>query len=232
MMHDPNDVPQEASDAYDEAAGADRQQPKPRSRGGIGDPAFGLLLALAFSIGLVPLLPQHADLRYTLAWGALAVVSVLTWLLGNADRIGQEVPENVLWGIGFGVLISTPFTLFFFGTFGSASRLMFPDLNPGTVLAFLVFVMPLAETLFFRGLLQRHLAFWIVGGLGGIWSVVLFFPVMWNNILESPVVAIFLTVALFLMSLVYSYVRERNGLAAAWLSQIVANFILFFITAL
>ena len=101
----------------------------------------------------------------------------------------------------------------------------------GAVLAYLVFVMPLAENLFFRGLLQRRMEFWIVGILGGIWSVVLFFPVIWGQVEIGSywAVAIFLAIALFAMNMMYSYVRERNGLAAAWITQIVANLILFFL---
>jgi membrane protease YdiL (CAAX protease family) len=101
----------------------------------------------------------------------------------------------------------------------------------GTVLAYLLFVMPLAENLFFRGLLQRRMEFWFVGILSGIWSVVLFFPVIWGQIEIRSfwAVAIFLAIALFAMNMMYSYVRERNGLAAAWITQIVANLILFFL---
>ncbi len=201
-------------------------------RGSGGDPIFGFLLALAVSIGLIPTLPGNTDLRYTLAWGALAGVGVIAWLLGNAERIGQDKPENLAWGVGFGLLVSFPFALFFSGTFGIAARLMFPTFGLGVVLAYLVFVMPLAETLFFRGLLQKQLEFYIVGGLGGLWSVLLFFPVMWGEIIEAPVVGFFLAIALFSMSLMYSYVHERNGLAAAWVSQIVANLLLFFLPLL
>ncbi len=200
-----------------------------------GDPVFGFLLAIAISIGLTPVLPAQADLRYTLAWGALALVSVLAWLLGNADRIGQEDPIDLGWGVGFGLILSAPFALFFFDTFQAAARLMFPDPGrttgldtSGTVLAFLVFVQPLAETLFFRGLMQRQLVFWLVGALATVWSVVLVFPVMWGELLESPAVAGFLLIAFLTMNMLYSYVRDRNGLAAAWLCQITTGLILFF----
>jgi membrane protease YdiL (CAAX protease family) len=212
-------------------------EPKRESiyRGGNADPAFGFLLAIAVSVGLIPILPENADMRYTLTWGALAIVGVLSWLLGSADRIGQEKPENIIWGSGLGMMVSVPFVIFFGGIFGTAASLMFPahgsdspTLGMGTVLAYLVFVMPLAETLFFRGLLQRRLEFWIVGGLGGLWSVILFFPVMWGELLENPAVGAFLAIALFAINLMYSYVRERNGLAAAWMAQIVASLILFF----
>lgn len=195
---------------------------------GNADPAFGFLLAVALSIGLIQMLPDNADLRYTLAWGALAGVSVLGWLLGNAERIGQETPDNIMWGVAFGVMISVPFVIFFDDIFRGASKFIFPDFGAGTVLAYLVFVMPLAETLFFRGSMQRRLDFWVVGTLASFWSVILFFPVMWGEILQVPFVAIFLVIALFGLNMLYSYVRERNGLAAAWVCQITANLILLF----
>jgi len=205
----------------------------PNYRGTAGDPLFGFILAIAISIGLTPMLPDNADLRYTLAWSALAGVSVLAWLLGNSDRIEQEKPENVVWGVVFGILIGIPFLLFAGIDEGSilerASRLLFPNLNAGTVLAFIIFVMPLSETLFFRGLMQRFLDFWIIGILGGVWSLILFFPVMWGSLLDAPAVAIFLGVTLMSSNMMFAYVRLRNGLAASWLTQITTNIILIFI---
>ena len=126
-------------------------------RGSTNDPAFGFLLALAMCIGLIPLINNgNADLRYTIAWGVLAGVGVLSWLLGSLERIEQEVPENLGWGIGFGILVGAPFLLFGGSILQTAVRDIFPDYSAGTVLAYLVFVMPLAETLFFRGLLQQQ----------------------------------------------------------------------------
>ncbi len=119
--------------------------------------------------------------------------------------------------------------IFFIDQFKRAAQLMFPDFGAGTVLAYLVFVMPLAESLFFRGSMQKRLDFWIVGGLAGLWNIILFFPVMWDVLLEFVFVAVFLAIALFSLNMMYSYVRERNGLAAAWICQIIASLILFFV---
>jgi membrane protease YdiL (CAAX protease family) len=217
------DPPRLGADALPEEA------PARATRGEGSDPYFGLLVGLAVSLGLTPILPANADLRFTLAWGALAGISVIAWLLGNFDRIAQEKPEDLLWGIGFALILSVPFSLFFFDTFGRAAHLAFPKMTLGTLLAYLVFVMPLSETLFFRGLLQRQQSFWSVGVLSGVWSVVLFFPVMWGDILKAPAVALFLIIALITINMMYSYVRERNSLAAAWLCQVVANVVLFFL---
>jgi hypothetical protein len=198
-------------------------------RGGTGDPAFGFLLALALSVGLIPMLPDNADLRYTVAWGALASVSVLGWLLGSADRIAQEDPVDLIWGIGFGALAGALFLLFGSEVFRRTAFLIFPQMSIGTVLAYLVFVMPLAETLFFRGVLQKNLEFYIVGALAGVWNIILFFPVMWAEVLEAPAVAIVIGIAFLTMNMLYSYVRERNGLAAAWLCQMVGVLMTVFV---
>jgi len=199
-------------------------------RGATSDPFFGFLIAIALSIGLTPLLPIHADLRYTLAWGALAGVSVLSWLLGNSERIDQETPENIAWGVILGALLGIPFLIFLREPIlVPAAQQIFPLMPPGTLLAYLVFVMPISETLFFRGLLQNQLVFWIVGLLATLWNVVLFFPVMWNSVVDFPAVAIVIVVTLLMMNMIYVYVRERNGLAAAWICQIVVNLIMLFI---
>jgi len=195
-------------------------------RGAANDPAFGYLIALALSIGLTAL-PNSADLRYTLAWSVLALFGVLAWLLGNGERIGQEKPENLAWGIIFGLIIGTPLYAFGGGILTTTVRLLFTDMQAGELLAYLVFVMPLAETLFFRGILQQNRSFAIVGILSSLWSIVLFFPVL--GVVEYPGVAVVIGIALVLMNLTYSYVRRRNGLAAAWLCQIVVNLVLLFL---
>ena len=220
-------IPQEAPEAPDE-----KDKEAQQYRGTAGDPAFGFLLAMAVSVGLIPLLPTGIDMRYTLSWGTLALVGVLTWLLGNNSRIGREDPENIVWGIGLALLLCVPFLLFFFETFGQASVLLFPEMGAGVILAYLIFVMPLAETLFFRGLIQQHLDFYYVGGLGTLWNIVLFFPVMWGDVLDAPAVALFLAVALLMMNMMYAYARDRNGLAAAWLTQITASLFLLFLPQL
>ena len=200
---------------------------------GASDPLFGFIIAAALSVGLTPLLPESVELRYTLAWGALAGVSVLSWLLGNMERIGQERPDNLGWGVLYGIMLGIPFLVFLSQhVLGPATNRLFPGMSAGSLLAFLVFVMPLAETLFFRGLLQSLLVSWIVGLLATLWNIVLFFPVMWQSITDHQAVALVIVILLLVTNLLYVYVRERNGLASAWICQIVCNLIILYIPSL
>jgi len=199
-----------------------------RYRGAASDPIFGYILALAISFGLTPLLPDGAPMRYTVAWGVLAAFGVLAWLLGNGERIGQERPDQLVWGVMIGLIAGTPLYLFGGATLISTAAVLFGGMTPGVLLAYLVFVMPLGETLFFRGILQRGRHFWVVGVLSTAWSGLLFFPLI-RDLTDFWAVAIFIGTTLAIVNMVYSWVRERNGLAAAWLCQIVTNLILIFL---
>lgn len=193
-------------------------------RGSNSDPLFGLLLAGAISIGLIPLIDTDADLRYTLVWGMLALFGVMAWLFGGATRISEEDPINLAWGGVFGLVLSIPVLAFVGGSLTDLSSLMFETLSVGTVLAYLVFVMPLAETLFFRGLIQPPRTFWITALICTVWQWVLFFPVINSGPLPLIAAIIFL-----MANLLYGYVMDRNGLAAAWVCQITVNLALFFL---
>lgn len=210
------------------------RRPRERTayRGATSDPAFGLLVAIAFTLGLTALPAGNADLRYSLSWGLLAGIGVLSWLLGNCERIGQEEPENLAWGVAFGLLIGVPLLAFGAGMFGDMARLIFPDMSAGIIMAYLVFVMPLGETLFFRNILQQHFAWWVVGLLSSLWAVILFFPVMWSEVIASPAVALVIATVLAIVNVIYSYVRRRNGLAAAWICQIIINLVILFLPSL
>jgi membrane protease YdiL (CAAX protease family) len=94
----------------------------------------------------------------------------------------------------------------------------------GTLLAYVVFVMPLAESLFFRGVLQQTYNFWQTGLFCTAWNLVLFFPLM--NVGPYPLLV---GIILLMANLMYSYVRDRNGLAAAWICQITINLVILFL---
>lgn len=196
---------------------------QPVYRGSTGDPLFGLIVAGAVGIGLAQIIEQDADLRYTLVWGMLALFGVLAWLFGNAGSIGQEDPLNVAWGAVFGLVLSIPVLAFVGGQLTEISELLFRNMRSGTMLAYIIFVMPLAETLFFRGLMQSTRSFWLTALICTIWQMVLFFPMI--NRGPLPII---LALVVLMANMLYGYVRERNGLAAAWVCQITVNIIIFF----
>jgi hypothetical protein len=200
----------------------------PRYRGATNDPVFGYLIAIALSIGLSPWIHNNAEMRYTIAWGVLAFFGVLAWLFGSTERIQEETPDNVVWGVIFGLILAVPLVAFGSGTLNMAVAQLFGMMSHGALLAYLIFVVPLAETLFFRGILQENRPFWMIALLSTLWLIFLLFPVL--NLQEYPIVAIVLCIILLLINLIYGYVRERNGLAAAWVCQIVVNVVLIFWT--
>lgn len=228
-FHDEHDdgyspEPDDQDETESSAPGPDQR----RYRSSTGDPSFGFVLAVAISIGLAPLVGSgDPSMRYTIAWGVLAIFGVLAWLFGSLEPITEERPDNLVWGTVFGLLIGVPVMLFGGGLLGGASRRLFVNMTPGEVLAYTTFVMPVAETLFFRGILHGSRPFWMVALMSAFWSFILYLPLL--DIGTYPLVALVICLMLVLLNVMYGYVRERNGLAAAWLSQIVANFLVIFL---
>jgi hypothetical protein len=238
-MFTPDDDASRLGDAVeDDADYEDDDIPEPARvtyRASGSDPTFGFLVAIALSVGLAPLIPENADLRYAVVWTVLGAFGVLAWLLGETDRIEKETLENLVWGVVFGLILGTPMLLAGGDTLATTVHLVFRTgiggeihgLPFGTVLMILIFAMPTAETLFFRGLMQHGRAFWLVGVLSSVWSILLFLPMI--EVVQYPAVAIIIGTVLTMMNFMYSYVRRRNGLAAAWLCQITVNLVLLFI---
>ncbi len=225
---DDSAVPDETEDEA-EAPQTDYTEPRfTVYRGSSSDPTFGYLIALALAVGSMALPGDQRDLRYTLLWMVIAGFGVLAWLVGNRmRRIGQETPENLAWGVVFALIIAVPMLAVGGNTLTTTVSLLFAGMSSGTLLAYLVFVMPLAETLFFRGLLQEDYPFWLVALMSSLWGGVVFFPLL--DIANFPAVILVLALGLVMINIIYSYVRRRNGLAAAWICQLVVNLVLIFI---
>ncbi len=188
------------------------------------DPLFVLLLLLALSIGLTALPTDQHDLRLVLLWLAMSGYSVANWLLADGERIGVDTLENLAWGLTFALVLSGPMLVFGENTLGTISQEMFGNLRSSSLLALLIFVTPLAETLFFRGLLQQRFVFWLTGLMASLWSILLYLPRL--DVSQFPAIGLIVSIALLLINLLFSYVRQRNGLAAAWLCQIGVNLML------
>lgn len=213
-------------DLYEEIDEAGESSVRVSYRGASSDPTFGYMIALALAVGLTALPPDQRDLRYTILWMVPAAFGVLAWLLGRSARISEEIPENLAWGVAFALIVATPLLAVGGSTLTATVDRLFNGMSWGTLLAYLVFVMPLAETLFFRGVLQEERPFWIVGLMSTLWSALLFLPNL--DVATYPAIATVIVLAFLMINMIYSYVRQRNGLAAAWMCQIVVNLVLIF----
>ncbi len=210
--------------AYDDAEDLGESASDATYRGSSNDPLFGLLLAGAVSLGLAALIGADGfDLRYILVWGLLASFGVLSWLYGSGPRITQDQPENGAWGIVFGLILVVPLLGFGGNTFSEMADLMLRDMTPGTALAYLVFIMPMGETLYFRGIIQNIRPFWQTALMATAFQMILFFPLV-----DRGPYPLIVGIVLLMANMIYGYVRDRNSLAAAWVCQITVNVSLIF----
>jgi membrane protease YdiL (CAAX protease family) len=92
----------------------------------------------------------------------------------------------------------------------------------------LVFVGALGETLFFRGILQDQRGILISVLAAGASSVLFFWPAASHAPVYLVAAALFTTV----LAGVYSFVRTRYGLAAAYVCQVTVNLMLLFVPSL
>jgi hypothetical protein len=200
------------------------------------DPTFALLILFALNIGLSPIVPANSDLRLTALWALMGGFAASVWLFGrNPARIEPVSPDRLAWGSVFGLIVALPLLLVGGETLVTTARLFFrteiggvlQTLPQGVVLTYLFLVMPLAETLFFRGAMQVGRPVLVVGGAASAWSVFLLFPML--DLGRVPAIALLMAVSLVLVNMTYSYVRARSGLASAWVCQVVVNALLFYL---
>lgn len=204
------------------------REAEPIYRAEASDLLFGYLLAIAVSIGLTPLLPDQAALRYTLSYAILMGFGALAWMLGNPPKV-DEAPQQLIRGFLVGIIIGLPF--FYVGGAGlrGAVARLFPGLPSGAVLAYALFIITPAETLFFRARAQRHLPWFLVAALSTAWCFLLYLPLL--DPLRLPYPATVVAVAITTMNVLFSYLCKRSGLLAAFVTQTVAyTFLLFFPT--
>jgi hypothetical protein len=67
----------------------------------------------------------------------------------------------------------------------------------------------------------------MVGLMASAWSIVLYLPML--DVVNFPLVAVVICLVLVMLNVMYGYVRNRNGLAAAWVCQVVANVLVLFL---
>lgn len=230
LGHPPQAIPLQAEDRdgseYDEAG------PTRHTRQDL-DPVFGYIMAMALSVGLTPV---QTNLRYILLWSFLAVMGGMAFVLGSGIRMKVTDPGDLLWGIGLGLFTGGALMLVGFDTLATASERLFSagqadsKLFDTWVFQATVFVMPIAESLFFRGAMQRVHPVPVVAILASLWSVLMFFPNLGMG--KTPAVGLVFGTALVLLNFLYSYVNWRHGLAASFFCQIGAGTLLLLVPTL
>ncbi|NDJ85068.1 MAG: hypothetical protein GYB66_04200 [Chloroflexi bacterium] len=225
----PPDLDSESpEDAYDTAS-----QSALRRLQNEADPLFVLLVFGAISIGLTPV---DAVVRYVVLWSLLGGAGLFAYTLGTGQRISQTTIDDMISGLGFGLGVGVPFIILLGSPLETISSRMFDvDDVPAIVMdtwvfMAVIFVQPASDTLFFRGALQQVRNLIVVAILATFWMVLLYFPHM--QLGEATGVALMIGLLFAFLNFLYGYIRFRNGLAAAWVCQIVSGGFLWFVPRL
>jgi hypothetical protein len=191
------------------------------------DPAFAyVVLSIIALLGLGGLAP---DVRYTLLWTILALVSAASLAL-DRDRIKLEGLNfrQLVIGVGIGAAIGLPIVGVGFELLAKLSRDIFVGMNNTAVFQALAFVIPFAEGLFFRASLQSVRSAVFTGLAAGGWMVILFLPQL--DALRFPGLAVVLSLCFVFVNILYSYVRHRFGFWSSWACQVTMGLMLLFVS--
>jgi hypothetical protein len=194
------------------------------------DPIIAMMVVGAISIGSTPL---DAVVRYVILWALLCIAGVLAYVLGRAQQEAMRNDlDDLVAGVGFGMGVGLPILIALGGPMADISGRMFDagdiprSIMDTWVFMAVVFVQPTAESLFFRGAMQQFRSLPLTALLATIWSIVLFFPHM--EIGGFLTLAVMIAAFFAFLSFLYSYVRLRNGLSAAWICQVVSGSLIWF----
>jgi membrane protease YdiL (CAAX protease family) len=187
----------------------------------------GVVFVMLIVVALLGAGSLRPDVRFTLLWTVLAIVGVVAFVMDDLP-IERPTIRDLLLGMVYGAIIGIPIVLVTAANLRPISNAIFEGLPDGAAFQTLVFTIPLAETLFFRGVFQEIRGLILATAAGSLWTIVLFFPAM--NVLQFPLLAFVLGLAFVFINFVYSYLRQRFGIFAAWTCQIVINLSLLFLS--
>ena len=194
------------------------------------DPLFAYVVLMGLSFGLTPLASSQPNGRYAIMWTLMTLVVLASRILDDGRLEIRLNPNQLLWGAGWGVVVGLPLLLVGPGILADVSRRIFVAVPDGTVFQTIVFIMATTETAFFRGLVQDERPAGIVAAAASLWSILLFFPTM--DVIGYPSVALIAGTFIVLLNILYSYVRQRNGTAAAWVTQTLVSLAWLFLPRL
>ncbi len=191
---------------------------------------FAYLVVIALSLGLTPLAATLPVERYAILWTLLAGFLIGTIITQKESVIIRIGLNDLLWGGGWGLALGALLLLVGAGLLAEASERIFVNMPDGAVFLIVVFVMAPVETFFFRYSLQQQRSILVAALLASVWSILLFFPTM--DVIRYPFVSLIVGTFLIMLNALYSRLRQRNGLAAAWVCQTVVSLAWLFIPRL
>ncbi|GAB4467805.1 MAG: hypothetical protein Kow00124_01210 [Anaerolineae bacterium] len=188
------------------------------------DPLFAYLIYLGLGFGTLYL---GVEARYTVLWTALALGGMILTLVNR--RVSRPfLALDLAWGMGIGVVFSLPLLILNWRGLAETARVLFPFEDRAAFFYAMVFVAPLAETLFFRGVMQSQRGFAASVIAVGLSSVLFYWPAAAGQ----PAYLIAAVLVTTVLAAVYSFFSSRFGLVAAWACQVTINLMLLFIPAL
>ncbi|PJF36334.1 MAG: hypothetical protein CUN49_06040 [Candidatus Thermofonsia Clade 1 bacterium] len=191
------------------------------------DPLFIYSIALVVTVlglGGMPL-----ETRLTLVWTALSALGLMAILVDEIDVPRPSVRDLAIGG-GYAALVGVPILVIGSAQLGRIANELFSGMSATSVFLLLIFAMPAAETLFFRGAFQASRGLWLSALASGVWSCLLLLAGL--NVTAYPLVALVIGAALMALNFLYAYLAAVYNLFSAWACQILMNALLLWLPSL
>ena len=189
--------------------------------------AFDTYLALLIYIGLaIATLKIDREARQVVLWCALLGLS-----LAYSHRVPFTLSRPFVAlgrGVAVGLVISLPVLFLAQSSLAAISGRLLPPMTGPAAFQSLVLLAPLAEGLFFRGLLQKQHGLVAQAITYGLFHVFFFLPTLG----ESALIIVPLAAVGVVLGFLYGYVSDHYGLAASVACHITMNAMLLFLPPL
>ena len=196
---------------------------RPLSGGWALNPHLGFLLLAG--VGLASIRLSH-PLRLSLLW---LVLLVLILLYAQSGRLKSDYSLlSVGRGALIGALVALPFYLFARDFFYSTASWLYSVNDLQVLLERAVFIVPLLEEGYFRGVVQRERGLVEGAVLFGLAQALYFVSAV--KVYFAVIAAVVL--GMILAGLLYGYLYKRYGLTASIAGHVALNFVLFVLPAL
>ncbi|MGC8787450.1 MAG: CPBP family glutamic-type intramembrane protease [Anaerolineae bacterium] len=179
-----------------------------------------LAFVLLFGVGIATFRLKH-DVRLTLIW---LVLLAMVLLYAESGRLKSDYSlRNVARGAVVGVIVALPFSLFQRDFFYATAAHLYSVGDLQVLVERAVFLVPILEGCFFRGMVQREKGLLEGALLFGLAQGVYFITAV--NVYPSVIAAVVL--GLTLLGLLYGYLYQRYGLTASISCHVAVNSVLF-----